>query len=37
MGGRSFTGKILISYLTANRMSVKSANEHLKDDADKMY
>ena len=34
MGGRSFTAMIVSSYLRANRMTVKSANEDLKDETD---
>ena len=37
MGGRSFTAMIVSSYLRANRMTVKSANEDLKDETDKMH
>ena len=36
MGGRSFKAKIVSVYLRANRMTVKSSNEDLKDNKDKM-
>ena len=36
MGGRSVKAKIVSAYLRGNRMTVKSANEDLKDNTNKM-
>ena len=36
MGGRNFSAKIVSSYLRSNRMTVKTANEDLKDNTNKM-